>query len=208
MRPKLIPNPNQKYLQRIIQAKDFGNKLRLLQAVSDEVAERVLKVKGKPWGFLLRAKWAKKITVRWCSEVKRRHLPKYISWLLQAVPDEAFQLNWRSGHHMLLFLTLHRNRRNWNNLWHLVQTYEDIFAWRLPMMLSLKIWLILGFVDTWQSKLPASDALVNFSFSVFCPRLGVEEGQYELFPIPQLIQSRQSTTTCTFFSHDRLQGTQ
>ena len=78
----------------------------------------------------------------------------------------------------------------------------------LPMMLSLKIWLILGFVDTWQSKLPASDALVNFSFSVFCPRLGVEEGQYELFPIPQLIQSRQSTTTCTFFSHDRLQVTQ
>ena len=78
----------------------------------------------------------------------------------------------------------------------------------LPMMLSLKIWLILGFVDTWQSKLPASDALVNFSFSVFCPRLGVGEGQYELFPIPQLIQSRQSTTTCTFFSHDRLQVTQ
>ena len=71
VRPKLIPNPNQKYLQRIIQAKDFGNKLRLLQAVSDEVAERVLKVKGKPWGFLLRAKWAKKITVRWGSEVKR-----------------------------------------------------------------------------------------------------------------------------------------
>ena len=60
MRPKLIPNPNQKYLQRIIQAKDFGNKLRLLQAVSDEVAERVLKVKGEPWRFLHRAKWAKK----------------------------------------------------------------------------------------------------------------------------------------------------
>ena len=60
VRPKLIPNPNQKYLQRIIQAKDFGNKLRLLQAVSDEVAERVLKVKGEPWKFLLRARWARK----------------------------------------------------------------------------------------------------------------------------------------------------
>ena len=38
---------------------------------------------------------------------------------------------------MLLFLPLHRNRRNWNNLWHLVQLYKDIsdqelFAWRLP----------------------------------------------------------------------------
>ena len=71
------------------------------------------------------------------SKLSTRHSPKYISWLLEAVPDEAFQLNWRSGHHMLLFLALHRNRRNWNNLWHSVQLYKDIsdqelFAWRLP----------------------------------------------------------------------------
>ena len=41
----------------------------------------------------------------------------------------------------------------------------------IPTTVSLNIWLILGFVETWHSKFPASVALVNFSFKVFCPRL-------------------------------------
>ena len=40
-----------------------------------------------------------------------------------------------------------------------------------PTTVSLKTWLILGLVDTWHSKVPASVAFVNFSFNVFCPRL-------------------------------------
>ena len=41
----------------------------------------------------------------------------------------------------------------------------------LPTTVSLKTWLIFGFVETWHSKLPASEALENFNFNVFCPRL-------------------------------------
>ena len=41
----------------------------------------------------------------------------------------------------------------------------------LPTTVSVNIWLILGFVETWHSKFPASEALLNFSFRVFCPRL-------------------------------------
>ena len=71
------------------------------------------------------------------SKLSTWHSPKYISWLLEAVPNEAFQLNWWSGHHMLLFLPLHRNRRNWNNLWHFSSAlrryqWSRIFAWRFP----------------------------------------------------------------------------
>ena len=46
--------------------------------------------------------------------------------------------------------------------------------WRelfLPTTVSLKTWLIFGFVETWHSKVPASVALVNFNLRVFCPRL-------------------------------------
>ena len=63
----------------------------------------------------------------------------------------------------------------------------------IPMMFSLKIWLILGLVETWQSKFPASDAFVNFSFRVFWPRL---QKRMSIFPILLLIESCQSI--CTF----------
>ena len=59
----------------------------------------------------------------------------------------------------------------------------------IPMMFSLKIWLILGLVETWQSKFPASDAFVNFSFRVFWPRL---QKRMSIFPILLLIESCQS----------------
>ena len=40
-----------------------------------------------------------------------------------------------------------------------------------PTTVSSKTWLILGFVETWHSKSPASEAFVNLSLSVFWPRL-------------------------------------
>ena len=40
-----------------------------------------------------------------------------------------------------------------------------------PTTVSSKTWLILGLVDTWHSKSPASEAFVNLSLSVFWPRL-------------------------------------
>ena len=43
-------------------------------------------------------------------------LPKYISGLLNAVLDDALQLEWRPGHHLLLLLPLHRHRWHWCNI--------------------------------------------------------------------------------------------
>ena len=127
------------------------------------------------------------------------YLPKHIGGLLEAIPDEALELDRGACHHVLLLLPLHRHR------WHCSickPQFEIEFFSIIPMMFSLKIWLIFGLVETWQSKLPASDAFVNFSFNVFWPRLKVSNGKsFQFFNWfnrvnqPQVVPSSQLKST-------------
>ena len=110
------------------------------------------------------------------SRIDRRYLPEDIWRLLETVLDETFEFHRRSRHHMLLLLSLHRHWRNWKEI--ICNCFEIQNNRKkcqrnhsLPTTVNWNIWLIFGFVETWHSKLPASVALVNFSFKVFCPRL-------------------------------------
>ena len=56
-----------------------------------------------------------------------------------------------------------------------------IFNIYSPTTVSLKTWLILGFVETWHSKSPASEAFVNLSLRVFWPRLRLIHVLFQTF---------------------------
>ena len=66
-------------------------------------------------------------------------------------------------------------------MYFLFQDFEDIFIIYSPTTVSLKTWLILGFVETWHSKSPASEAFVNLSLRVFWPRLRLIHVLFQTF---------------------------
>ncbi len=59
--------------------------------------------------------------------------------------------------------------------------FKILFNIYSPTTVSLKTWLILGFVETWHSKSPASEAFVNLSLRVFWPRLRLIHVLFQTF---------------------------
>ena len=94
-------------------------------------------------------------------------LPENIWRLFETVLDETLQFYWGPRHHMFLLFSLHWHWGYWNTKFIFAIEKKHV----LPTTVSLNVWLILGFVETWHSNFPASVALVNFSFKVFWPLL-------------------------------------
>ena len=123
------------------------------------------------------------------------NLPKYISGLLEAVSYEALQLNWRSSHHMLFLLPLHWHGWHWN-IWQMKFLLSNL----LDATYYVKLENLADFRVGWNLAVEVARVgrICEFQLQRILTASEAETVSGKTFPILQLVQSRQSTSTCAF----------